>query len=70
MYVMKVKLKITLTTWIAIYPTITLVLYFFEPYLNKLWLPYKTFILTIIIVPFMTLIAVPYIKTVIKRIQK
>lgn len=54
------KLKQTLVVWIAIYPAITAILSVFGTYLNELPILLRTFILTIILVPFMVYILIPF----------
>jgi len=47
-------------TWLAIYPTITLVLWLFEPLgLFDLPLPLRTLILTAVLVPVMVFVLMP-----------
>lgn len=64
------RLKLAVVNWLAIYPTITLLLFILEPHINSLLLPFKTFVLTVIVVPIMTFIAVPLIKALIYRFKK
>ena len=61
---MKTKLKITVLTWMGIYPLITGLLWFFGEYLSHFWLPFRTFVLTAILVPIMTLLMMPMLKRI------
>ncbi len=54
------KLKSTFIVWVAIYPAITGILLFFGEYLNKLPILVRTFILTIILVPLMVYLLIPF----------
>ena len=46
--------------WISIYPTITLLLWGFGAQLQALPLPLRTLVLTVILVPLMVLVLVPF----------
>jgi len=60
--------KIALLTWIAIYPTITILLAVMNNILDKIDLmPIRTLILTLIVVPFMVYLIVPFLQ---KRFAK
>ncbi|MDO1501696.1 hypothetical protein Q2T40_16295 [Winogradskyella maritima] len=54
------KLKSTFIVWIAIYPAITLILLLFGDMLNQLPILLRTFILTIILVPAMVYLLIPF----------
>ncbi|MGB3465299.1 MAG: hypothetical protein WBA74_08515 [Cyclobacteriaceae bacterium] len=54
------KLKTIFIIWIAIYPTITLIQFFFGEQLAEFPLMIRTFILTIILVPAMVLLLIPF----------
>lgn len=62
----KMKLLAALKIWLAIYPSITLFLYFFGPHLADLPLYQRTLILTAILVPWLVFIGVPAIDKVMK----
>ena len=59
------KAKLVLINWLAIYPTITVILFLLEPFLSHITLPVKTFILTIIAVPVMVYVAVPLVQKIL-----
>ncbi|MEM6269826.1 MAG: hypothetical protein AAF998_10335 [Bacteroidota bacterium] len=48
---MKTKAILTLKIWVAIYPSIALVLYFFSRSMDALPIYLKTLLLTLILVP-------------------
>ncbi len=54
------KLKSTFIIWIAIYPAITAILLLFGEYLNELPILIRTFVLTIILVPSMVYVLIPF----------
>lgn len=54
------KHKTTFLIWLAIYPLITLISYFFGEYLAKIALPLRTLILTGFLVPVMVYILLPF----------
>lgn len=54
------KLKSTIIVWIAIYPAITTILMVFGENLNQLPILLRTFILTIVLVPLMVHILIPF----------
>ncbi|NUY81922.1 hypothetical protein HUK80_13540 [Flavobacterium sp. MAH-1] len=66
---MKTKMKImaSLKIWLAIYPSITLFLFLFGQALSNLDLYQRTFVLTIVLVPWVVFIAVPVIDLVLVR---
>jgi antibiotic biosynthesis monooxygenase (ABM) superfamily enzyme len=53
------RYKLFLLTWLAIYPLITLILYFFAKPLNLLPLPIRTLVLTVVLVYLMTYWVMP-----------
>lgn len=53
------RYKLFLLTWLAIYPLITLILYFFNQPLNLLPLPIRTLVLTGVLVYLMTYWVMP-----------
>ena len=62
------KLAASLKIWIAIYPSITLLLYLFGEQLAVLPLYLRTFLLTISLVPWIVFAAMPLIDAVNKKI--
>lgn len=63
------KLSMMLKTWLVIYPSITLFLFFFGELLAPLPLYQRTFILTAILVPWMMLAGVPLLNRLIVHIR-
>ena len=61
------KLKSTLIAWVAIYPAITGILILFGDYLNKVPVVLRTFILTIILVPLMVYVLIPFWTNVFSK---
>lgn len=55
------KLMASLKIWLAIYPSITLFLFLFGEALTLLSLYQRTFILTIVLVPWIVFIGVPLV---------
>ena len=64
----KMKLVASLKIWLAIYPSITLLLYLFGEQLAAMPLYLRTFLLTISLVPWIVFAAIPLIDTIIKKI--
>jgi antibiotic biosynthesis monooxygenase (ABM) superfamily enzyme len=66
---MKTKFKIiaSLKIWAAIYPSITLFLYFFAEPLSQLPLYVRTLILTLTLVPWVVFVGVPLIDIFIRQ---
>ncbi len=64
----KMKLLAALKIWLAIYPSITLFLYFFSPHLADLPLYQRTLILTATLVPWLVFIGVPAVDKVMKML--
>lgn len=54
------KLKNALIIWIAIYPAITVIILLFGDILNELPILLRTLILTLILVPTMVYILIPF----------
>ena len=48
--------------WVVIYPSITLLLYFFGKSLNALPLVYRTFLLTVVLVPWVVFAGLPTVN--------
>ncbi|MEO1031204.1 MAG: hypothetical protein AAFX55_07350 [Bacteroidota bacterium] len=63
------KLKTSFIVWIAIYPAITAILLVFGKYLNHLPILLRTFILTIILVPLMVYILIPFWTKVFNSVK-
>ncbi len=53
--------------WIVIYPSITAILYFFGRPLTALPLYQQTLVLTLILVPWVVFVAVPFLDTILKK---
>ncbi|TWV99128.1 hypothetical protein [Chitinophaga pinensis] len=68
----KNRLIASLKIWIVIYPSITLFLYFFGQPISSLPLYLRTFLLTIILVPWMVFAGLPLVERLIniKRAKK
>lgn len=66
----KFKLIAALKIWLIIYPSITLLLYFFGDKLALLPLYQRTFMLTISLVPWMVFIGLPFLESLIRVIWK
>lgn len=64
---MKPKFKIiaALKTWLVIYPSITLFLFLFGKGLSPLPLYQRTFILTIVLIPWMMFVGMPVVNFMI-----
>jgi antibiotic biosynthesis monooxygenase (ABM) superfamily enzyme len=60
------KMLASLKIWAAIYPSITLFLYFFGEWLAVLPLYQRTFLLTISLVPWVVFVGVPIIDSFIR----
>ncbi len=59
---MKNTFKITVLTWLGIYPLITILLYVLGDSLNQFIMPVRTLVLTLVLVPLMTLVAMPFLR--------
>jgi antibiotic biosynthesis monooxygenase (ABM) superfamily enzyme len=62
----KMKLLATLKIWVVIYPSITLFFYLFGKPLSILPLYQRTFLLTIVLVPWVVFAGVPFVDSIIK----
>ena len=60
----------SLKIWMVIYPSITLFLFLFGEPMGGLPLYQRTFILTILLVPWMMFIGMPLIDVIIRRLSK
>lgn len=56
---MRLKIRMTVVTWVVVYPMITVLLAVTEPILAEWPLPLRTLLLTVIMVPAMVVWAVP-----------
>ena len=61
------KLKTSIIVWVAIYPTITVIQYFFGDILVELPLAVRTLILTAVLVPSMVYLLIPFWTKVFER---
>ncbi|MEL7003472.1 MAG: hypothetical protein AAFN93_12155 [Bacteroidota bacterium] len=61
------KIKNTMIVWISIYPAITLILVLFGSLLNQLPVMLRTLVLTLILVPLMVYVLIPFWTRVFKR---
>ncbi len=66
----KTKLIASLKIWAAIYPSITLFLYFLGEPLAVLPLYIRTLLLTLTLVPWLVFAGVPFVDFVVKRLAK
>ncbi len=68
---MKTKLKLlaAFKIWTVIYPSITLFLYLFGKPLAVLPLYQRTFLLTILLVPWVVFAGVPFVESVIRKVS-
>ncbi|MBK6636078.1 MAG: hypothetical protein IPG38_18990 [Chitinophagaceae bacterium] len=63
------KLLVSLKIWVVIYPSITLFYWLFGETLSAMPLYQRTFILTILLVPWIVFAGVPFVDSVIKRVS-
>lgn len=63
------KLKTAFIIWISIYPAITLILLWFGEQLNQIPLVQRTFILTVILVPMMVYLLVPFWTFIVNKME-
>ncbi|WP_269223000.1 hypothetical protein [Flavobacterium sp. IMCC34518] len=68
---MKTKMKLTaaLKIWIVIYPSITLFLYLLSKSSLELPLFLKTFFLTLILVPWVVFVGVPFVDFILRQLS-
>nr|WP_288836894.1 hypothetical protein [uncultured Flavobacterium sp.] len=66
----KMKLMASIKIWLAIYPSITLFLFLFAKELAVLPLYQRTFILTIVLVPWIVFIGVPFVDYILRQFQE
>lgn len=65
----KMKLMAALKIWVVIYPSITLFLYLLGNSSLVLPLYLKTLFLTLILVPWVVFIGVPFVDSIIRRLS-
>jgi antibiotic biosynthesis monooxygenase (ABM) superfamily enzyme len=67
---MKIKAKLiaSVKVWIAIYPSITLLLYLFGEALSVLPLYQRTLLLTLSLVPWVVFVGVPFVDSIIRLV--
>ena len=65
----KMKLMATFKIWVVIYPSITLFFYLFGKPLSILPLYQRTFLLTILLVPWIVFAGVPIVDSIIRMIS-
>jgi hypothetical protein len=62
------KWKFAIIVWLAIYPIITAIFFFFGKYLVQINpLPLRTLVITLIAVPLMTFISMPQMQKLFKN---
>lgn len=52
--------KLAILTWFIVYPLITVLLFFSEPLMTGWPVPVKTFVLTLVMVPVIVYVAMPF----------
>ncbi|MCC6459393.1 MAG: hypothetical protein IT260_02910 [Saprospiraceae bacterium] len=62
----KARLRTAIKIWMVIYPSITLLLFLLGKELSMLPLYQRTFILTIILVPWMVFVGLPFVEQLIR----
>ena len=62
------KLIASLKIWVAIYPSITLFYFLFGQRLANLPLYQRTFLLTILLVPWIVFVAVPFLDLILGKL--
>jgi antibiotic biosynthesis monooxygenase (ABM) superfamily enzyme len=65
----KMKLMAALKIWVVIYPSITLFLYLLSTSSLELPLYIKTLFLTLILVPWIVFIGVPFVDYILRRLS-
>ncbi len=62
------KWKLAILIWVAIYPTITCIFFFFGKYLIQINpLPLRTLAITLVIVPLMVFVLLPQLQKLFKN---
>lgn len=60
--------KMAVLIWVAIYPTLTFLLFLIGDYINRIsFLPLRTLVLTLIIVPLMVFVLLPALSKLLRR---
>lgn len=62
----KARLIASLKIWVVIYPSITLFLFLFGGLLSVLKLYERTFILTVVLVPWIVFVGVPLVDSILR----
>lgn len=62
----KTRLIASLKIWVVIYPSITLFLYLFGAQLSSFSLYQRTFLLTIILVPWVVFAGIPFVDLLLR----
>ena len=65
----KDKLLASVKIWVVIYPSITLFLFLFGKTISVLPLYQRTFLLTVILVPWVMFLGVPLVNSIIRLIR-
>ena len=65
----KMRLIASLKIWVVIYPSITLFLYLFGEPLSPLPLYERTFILTMVLVPWIVFVGLPFVDAILSKIS-
>jgi len=65
----KMKLMAALKIWVAIYPSITLFLYLLSKSSLELPLYLKTLMLTLILVPWVVFVGVPFVDFIMRQLS-
>ena len=66
----KARLLMSLKIWLVIYPSITLFYFLFGQRLSALPLYQRTFILTVLLVPWMVFVGVPSVDLLLRKVQQ
>lgn len=61
------KYKRAIVIWMAIYPTVTAIFYLLGPYLAAYPIPIRTLAITLIAVPFMVYVALPFLSRLLAK---
>lgn len=64
----KMKLIASMKIWVVIYPSITLFYYLFGETLSTLPMFLRTFILTLVLVPWIVFVGIPFVDRMIKAL--
>ena len=62
-------MKQLLIIWLAIYPIITILSYLLGPYLAEQVIPLRTLVMTLIIVPIMVKLAIPFSRRLVEEVE-